>query len=277
MSRSFPTSRRTASPHGSPPHKVYAMWSRIVDLSFIACFFLFARAFLFYDFGPIGLATGHSPSPNVLSADAPLYNGTSPSGLYHDVLPPTWAPAMATNLTNGDELGQEHAAYAQKSERRVLPSAADSSDDDDDATPDKEQVLTMAATGNKTPRMETSRTPSVLFSSNTRDRDLVAIESVTDWQDSDYNARDEYLASNRDPDPKTYAVQTITPKSRPSHSEDDYNTSNDEPFLSLEEYDGEREIFALKIWIDKKALQRARLGKTRYCQASSGIRCLSEG
>lgn len=270
------------------------MWSKVVDLSFLACFFLFARAFLFYDFAPLGLATittGHLPgSPNLINADATLYNGSTPpsSGLYHDALPPSWVPAMATNFTtNGDELPMEleggSHALAQNSERHVPSSSAAESSDadaDDGYAPDKELVLTRAA-----PRMETSSTPPVLFpSSNTRDRDLAAIERVTarKWHDSDYYGRDDYVVSNMDSDPQAYAVQTnsvqtITAKSRLSlPSDDDQGSLDDEPFLSMEEYDGEREIFALKIWIDKKELQRARLGKTRYCQASSGIKCLSD-
>ncbi|KAH9480278.1 hypothetical protein JR316_0006876 [Psilocybe cubensis] len=244
------------------------MWSKLVDMAFVACFFLFARAFLFYDFAYLRMVptTGSDLLSSPMNRDiATLYNATTPpsNGIYDDALPPSWGPAMATNFTtNDDELPMESVfedgshAFAQKPERHVPSvSAADSrdADVDDGYTPEKELQLTRVA-----PRMETSSTSPVLFSSSdTRDPDIAAVERVTArmWHDSDYYGRDDYVTTDVKSDSKVNSGQDISPKSRffPFEREYDQRSLDDEPFLSMEEYDGEREIFALKIWIDRKA------------------------
>jgi len=52
-----------------------------------------------------------------------------------------------------------------------------------------------------------------------------------------------------------------------------------DPFFSMEESGdrGQGQIFALKIWLDPKEFSRAKTGKLGTCQASSGVRCWSDG
>ncbi len=56
----------------------------------------------------------------------------------------------------------------------------------------------------------------------------------------------------------------------------DYDPLEMEPFFSLEEFDDEGLNFALRIWLDKNDFYGAKLTQVTLCQASSGIKCITD-
>jgi len=56
----------------------------------------------------------------------------------------------------------------------------------------------------------------------------------------------------------------------------DYDPLEMEPFFSLEEFDDEGLNFALRIWLDKKDFYAAKLTQVTLCQASSGVKCITD-
>jgi hypothetical protein len=85
---------------------------------------------------------------------------------------------------------------------------------------------------------------------------------------------DSSLASSISPHARVEA--THTPPTANILQDPDYDPLEMEPFFSLEEFDDEGLNFALRIWLDKNDFYAAKLTQVTLCQASSGVKCITD-
>jgi len=281
-------------PHGYPPRDAAnRLWHRIETVSFLACLFLFSRAFI----SPVG--RGSTQKNHLLFNDAshiptlfPRISGgpdannntilmttqsfdTRPDALkpHYDKSkdPLSWNSPFAVNMTD------LISGFSKSNLFTPNPSLPSEKNDQDSA------VLRFDAPPRQGYKKDINFKSSVSSISKTANPPSLSINSRIVRKGFDFMVTratprqlDDELDQPIVSSPTPFVLAPETSEGIKSQFDGEPFPQDDEaPFFSMEEFDDDGEIFALKIWINKKEHLQAKLGKLEYCQASSGIRCLS--
>ncbi|KAF9568803.1 hypothetical protein CPC08DRAFT_718639 [Agrocybe pediades] len=248
-------------PHGCPKRNAAnTLWQRIETLSFLVCLFLFSRAFI----PPVGRGTTRNNQLlSSASSSIPILHESVQGGRLEGI--------------NNTTLMSVLEPYKDELSNRRYPTVINMTDLTSPPSRriryirDSDTVGNQGEEGAVIRHDESARdSPS---SENAMIQGLPAIKSriargsglLLPFLGGVSGLR-QVANTPSDESSLTHAVPPRSAK---------YSTGNEDPFFSIEEFDEDGEIFALKIWIDKKEHQQAKLGKVEFCQASSGIQCLS--